>query len=226
VTPAIVACRYVIEKVRAGQGRRWLEGVRSPPLPCRSMVPEVRFVAERRMRGVPDEAARALVGWADGARHAVLLGTAPTPRELLALSAHGWRCVSLVDLEFVLHDLCHLEKFADPEHRDGQIGFFRLLERAMNDARWAAIEEGLDEAWTRERDHVMCDMNASPLFLWCGLRSRLAQACARASKPARLDLLIDLLQLPPDLARAVVSRYSSRVASYALARHFAAAGQT
>ena len=213
-----MACRYVIDRVRAAQGRRWLEGVRTPPLACRSMVPEVRFVAERRLRGVPVEAARALVGWADGARKAELWRTLPTPRELLALSARGWRCVSLVDLDFVLHDLCHLEKFSI-DH-EAQVGFFKTLELAMNDPRWAAIEDGLDEAWGGERDRVMCDMNASPLFLWCGLRSRLAQACARAGVPDRLDLLIEIMELPPELARTVVSRHSSRAASHALHRHF------
>ena len=187
------------------------------------MVPEVRFVAERRLRGVPVEAARALCGWADGTRKAELWPSMPTPRELLALSARGWRCVSLVDLNFVLHDLCHLEKFAVDHH--GQVGFFAELQRAMNDPRWAGIEAGLDAEWAHERDRVMCDMNASPIFLWCGLRSRLAQACERAGVPDRLDALIDVLQLPDELARAVVSRQSSRAASHALARHFAVIGE-
>jgi hypothetical protein len=147
----------------------------------------------------------------------------PTPRELLALSARGWRCVSLVDLNFVLHDLCHLEKFAVDHH--GQVGFFVELERAMNDPRWVEVEAGLDEEWDRERDRVMCDMNASPIFLWCGLRSRLAQACERAGVADRLDAVIEIMQLPPELARQVVSRQSSRMASHALARHFSEVGE-
>ena len=180
-------------------------------------------MAERRLRGVPDEAARALCGWADGTRKAELWPNMPTPRELLALSARGWRCVSLLDLNFVLHDLCHLEKFSIDHH--GQVGFFVQLERAMNDPRWARIEAGLDPEWSRELDRVMCDMNASPIFLWCGLRSRLEQACERAGVPDRLDALIEVLQLPGELAQSVVSRQSSRAASLALARHFADIGE-
>jgi hypothetical protein len=231
---AAIACRYVADRVRATCGHRWLEGVRHETLPCRSTVPEVRFFAERRLRGVPDDAAQALCGWADGARPAELRFDMPTARELLAMSARGRRCVSLLDreggLDFALHDLCHLEKFVDPDHHEGQVGFFALLEAAMARPGWAALEEGFDAEWARARDHVLCDMNASPLFLWCGLRCRVRQACVRSGlEPrARFERLLELVELNGPAVRAaaveVSSRHAARPASVVLAGHFAAIG--
>ena len=81
----------------------------------------------------------ALTAWADGERRVVLLRSQPSPREMLRLQARGWRCVSLLPegsdtgrhadvVDFAIHDLCHLEKFAAPEHHRAQVGFFALLD--------------------------------------------------------------------------------------------------
>src|SRR6185295_6332069 len=124
----------------------------------------------RRLSGVPEPAARALCGWVNGLRPAVRLYHAPPVREVLAMMAAGRRPVSLLDgekgLEFVLHDLCHLEKFADPAHNAGQVRLFRLLDQAAASARWDELQAGLDDDWRAHRDHVLADMNGSPVFLW------------------------------------------------------------
>jgi len=214
--------------VRAASGRRWLEGLRHPELPCRSTVPEVRLFAEQRLRGVAERAARALIGWADGRYEVELRFDVPTPAEVLAMSARGRRCVSLLDradgLAFALHDLCHLERFHEPAWRAGQIGFFARLEQAAADPRWTELCAELDAEWERELEHVMCDMNASSVFLWCGLRSRLEKACARKGHPfaPRLALLVDLLA-PTAEAWTVRSRRSPMDASRRLDAFFAAA---
>jgi hypothetical protein len=119
-----------------------------------------------------------------------LLACVPTPWEVLRWQARGQRCVSLVGpdaplgrhadpLAFAIHDLCHLEKFAAPEHHAGQVGFFRLVERAMSDATWPAFEAGFDELWRTERDYVIADMNGSPLFLFAALKMKLRMAVRR-----------------------------------------------
>ena len=224
----VLACRYVAGRVRAAAGRRWLEGLRHPSLPCRSTVPEVRLFAERRLRGVPEPAARALVGWGDGLYDGELRFDVPAPADVLALLARGRRCVSLLNradgLAFALHDLCHLERFYEPSWRAGQIGFFARLEAATLDSRWPALIAHLDAEWEQEFEHVMCDMNASSVFLWCGLRSRLEKACRRAGHPfaPRLALLVELVA-PTDDARAVRSRRSPIEASRRLDAFFAAA---
>jgi hypothetical protein len=112
---------------------------------------------------------------------------APSPRAVLALTARGRRPVSLLDgadgLAFALHDLCHLEKFADPAHHVAQVGLFALLDRAVDGPAWAALEAGLDADWRAHRDHVLADMNGSAVYLFVVLRAHLLEACARAQLP-------------------------------------------
>lgn len=233
LTRAALACRYVAERVRAASGERWVVGPVHPARPCRQVVPEVRLFAERRLRGVPEPAACALVGWADGQRPALLRFDAPPARELLALQARGRRCVSLLDgpggLDFALHDLCHLEKFTDPAQHREQVGYFALLDRALDQPGWRDVEAGLDEEWGRGRDAVLADMNGSPLFLHCALRSRLEQAAARAGVPSapRLGIVHALLGLDGPLAAAAAAMSSRKApgwAAEALLAHFRAAG--
>jgi hypothetical protein len=88
-------------------------------------------------------------------------------------------------LGFAVHDLCHLEKFADPAHHVGQVGFFAALERAAGDPAWAAVEAGLDARYADERDHVVADMNGSPVFLFVVLRNKVKLAVRRQVAAAR-----------------------------------------
>jgi hypothetical protein len=201
---------------------------------CRSAIPEVRLLAERRLRGLPASAASAVVAWADGERPAELWLTIPTPREVLALSARGRRCVSLLaradGLGFAIHDLCHLEKFVEPAHFLGQVGFFAALERALEHTDWAHLCTGFDHQFACDLEHVMADMNASPIFLFCGLRSRVASACARLGivEAPRFALLCQLLQLHGsvgELALIVRSRHAPRSAAVGLAGYFADLGR-
>src|SRR5262249_19871620 len=124
-----------------------------------------------------------------------------TPRALLAMQARGRRCVSLLEdadappgpraayggggLGFAVHDLCHLEKFSDPAHHVGQVGFFAAVERATIDPRWAEVERGFDARWADERDHVLADMNGSPVFLFVVLRNKVKLAARRRVAEAR-----------------------------------------
>jgi hypothetical protein len=203
-TDALAACRYLIERVKAQSGLRWRQGARRPALECASAEAAARLVAERRLCGVPEVCARALIGWVEGRRPAVGLTHAPAPREVLALTARGRRPVSLLDgkdgLSFVLHDLCHLEKFADAAHHAGQVGLFALLDRAVGGPEWAALEAGLDELWRAHRDHVLADMNGASVYLFVVLRARLLEACARSGvhPDERLRRLEALLGVAPD----------------------------
>jgi hypothetical protein len=203
---ALETCRYLIDRVRARAGRRWRQGARPLPLLCDSTAEEARLVAERRLSGVPEIAARALCGWVDGRRPAVRLHHAPAPRQLLAMAARGLRPVSLLDgdggLDFVLHDLCHLEKFADPAHHAGQVRLFALLDGAIDGPGWAEVEAGLDDAWRAHRDHVLADMNGSPVYLWLVLRARLQEACARAGVGDRVRQFAAVVGVPDGTDRA------------------------
>src|SRR5258706_15932358 len=94
---AELACVYVAERVRAAGGHRWDQGARKPAIAVASTAPAVRLFAERRLLGVVEPAARALVAWARGERDVVLLFDVPAARDVLALQARGQRCVSLLD---------------------------------------------------------------------------------------------------------------------------------
>src|SRR5262245_4824990 len=57
-----LACAYILDRVRARAGRRWLQAARNPPLPCASASPWVRLFAERELYRIPRAVHDALVG--------------------------------------------------------------------------------------------------------------------------------------------------------------------
>lgn len=261
ITSAEAACVYIEDRVRRASGHRWLQGALVPALalPASGAPPSVRLFAERRLHRVPSAAARALVAWARGERRVDLLFRVPSPREVLALQASGRRCVSLLSddaqaaphadgLAFAVHDLCHLEKFSDPEHYEGQIGFSALVDAAMGDPRWSRLEEGLDVVWAAERDHVIADMNGSPVFLLLALKSKLKIATRRRLSRERgeeraafgpmdaeerrawegaedaLLALLDLRGAVADAARVLSERGGAPEAEEALEKYFRGLG--
>jgi hypothetical protein len=183
------ACEFVVRGVERWAGHRAHQGARLPALPCRSNSPVVRFMAERRLYRVPVSVARALVSWSEGFP-VTLLTRVPSADELIDLQAKGERCVSLLSddseasphanaLDFAIHDLCHLDKFTDPEHHLGQVGFFITLRAARSHADWPAFESQFDEALRRDFAHVYADMNGSAVFLFAALKMRLKMAARR-----------------------------------------------
>jgi hypothetical protein len=263
---AELACAFVADRVRRRAGNRWLQGPRRPAIdPGPGAAEIVRVFAMRELYGVPRAAQDALVAWAAGARRVDLGFAMPSPRALLAMQARGRRCVSLLEddaappgpkaiyggggLGFVVHDLCHLEKFSDPEHHAGQVGFFAALDRALDDASFVAVEQGFDARWYDERDHVLADMNGSPVFLFVVLRNKVKIAVRRRIARERgrdigqgaldevearayddaVDRLLDALGLAPE-ARAAAAKLSAkydadRDAAEALGAWFRARGE-
>jgi hypothetical protein len=183
------ACEFVLTQVERRSGHRAFQGKRQPPLVCRSSSRLVRCLAEQRFHRVPVSVARALVAWGDGFP-VILLTRVPCAGELLEFQAKGRRCVSLLSddsesaphsnvLDFVLHDLCHLDKYADPEHHLGQVGFFAGLRRACARREWCAFDSKFDDAFRRDFAHVSADMNGSSVFLFAALKMKLKMAVRR-----------------------------------------------
>jgi hypothetical protein len=259
VCDAELAAAYVVTRVGARAGSRLLQGARRPGLRIDGKGPFLETLAATRVRGVSDPVARALVAWALGAAHVHLLFRVPLPIEVLGWQSRGERCVSLVaddvataphadGLAFALHDLCHLEKFIDPEHFTGQVGFFRAVHRALTDPRWSSFAGRFDDAFATDLEHVVADMNGSAVFLFAALKMKLKMAVRRrvaraAGREARgsgpldetesqayatdLRTLLALLGLEGELA-GVADRVSTRrdeeQAALHLLRHFEAAG--
>jgi hypothetical protein len=263
-TDAETTAAFLLERVRAARGSLWDEGrSRVPPPPGVPSGPALRVFAERRVRGVPEAVARGLLAWDRGQRPVDLLFEIPTARGVLERQARGRRCVCLLDdavarahgdprhpdgLTFVLHDLCHLEKFVAPEHHAGQVGFFRTVARALAAPAMAALERDLDDAWRAERDYVISDMNGSAIFLFAALKMKVNMAVRRrlwrersgpgpaptsgpldaderaAVEPA-LATLFEAMELPPDVragARAVSTRRDRPTEARRLLDHFEA----
>ncbi len=235
---AIAVAAFVARHAARRHGARWASGVRSPPFARDIADPALEPFAAQRLFQIEDAVPRAILAWAAGKRRAVLLHRRPPPREVLALQGRGWRCVSLLadgtdtsphadPLDFVIHDLCHLEKYVAPEHHVAQAGLFSLLDTALDDPRWTELESRLDPEWPADRDRVLADMNGHALFLFVALKRKLWLAWERAHpretretsgasnalEPSgareALETLFDLLQLDGaarDAARAIGAR--------------------
>lgn len=235
---------YVLSRVRRTAPRTWRQAPRSPPLreaPERSSLREssLREFAEHRIFGVSELAVRGLFFIDEG--FPVRVSEAPfSAEDVLVLQACGLRCVSLLPvgerapephrdgLEFVLHDLCHVAKFADPRHHDEQVGFFRSVERASAREAWRAAERDLDAQWHADRLHVSADMNGSSVFLFVCLKAKLRLAASRIEKraPAFEELFerwldsMDLTGAVRDAAREISGRSDAPAAAEILADHF------
>jgi hypothetical protein len=242
VTAAETTAAFLLARVRATRGALWDEGCGRVAAPALPSGPALRTFAERRVRGVPEPVVRGLFAWDRGERPVDLLFEVPSARRVLALQARGRRCVCLVDdaaarahgdprhpdgLTFALHDLCHLEKFVAPEHHAGQIGFFRLVERALAADAMIALDRDLDDSWRADRDYVIADMNGSAVFLFAALKMKLKLAVGRRRAPFEpaLDVLLAAMDLPDDVreaARAVQPRRDRPTDARRLLAHFEA----
>lgn len=206
--PGRLACVFVARGALRLAGKRWLQGRRRPALAWTRDVPEVRLLAERQVFRVEAQVAACLLHWAHGRRKLVALFGVPTARQVLAWQAQGMRCVSLLPdgsatglqtstLEFALHDLCHAEKFFDPAHHVGQVGWSAALDAALDRPEWQIMTRGFDDTWPAELDHAAADMNGSPLFLFSALRRKVELATMRAGRErmqAR-EALLDALHM-------------------------------
>ena len=230
---------FVLAAVQKQAGTRWNQGPRQVPFEVYSQCNEaLSIIGQRRLFGVSEPAAFAICAWHRGERPVHLISRIPSAREMLRVQARGERYVSMLPdheaaahgdprhpdgLSFALHDLCHLEKFVDPEHHAGQVGFFVSLDQALSKAGWLDLEAGFDSRWHADRDYVFADMNGSALFLFAALKMKLKMAVRRqvaaseglvqpergpltplerAAYEPRRDLLLSLLGMPDDVASA------------------------
>jgi hypothetical protein len=169
----------------------------------------LKFLTRERVRCVPRRALRGLFTWASGFS-VELRRDVPTASEVLALQAVGRRCVSLLPegvspaphesgLDFLIHDLCHLEKFADPAHHEEQVGFFATLRALGDEAGYLELEALLDATFVEDRERLAADVNGSAVYLFALFKMKLKMAARRrtarlAGVPARVSGPLDVAE--------------------------------
>jgi hypothetical protein len=187
--------RYVLEHVRARSPYTWRQAPRAPGVSVANELeadaPHLALFRAFHIEGISELATGGLALVARGFP-VLVTEAAILPEELLALQARGARCVTLVPngapapaphddgLDFVLHDLCHLAKFADAEHYTAQVGLFATLARAFAAPGWRSTESRLDATWSADRAAVSADMNGSCVYLLAVLKMRLKMAARRS----------------------------------------------
>ena len=190
-----LSSEFLVSEVRRAWPWHWKQGARRPPLISGSDAPAVRLVTDFRIKGVSEDAARGVAVWSRGLE-VVLFDRVPLPLEVLRLQAVGARCASLLSegaataphaspLLFLLHDLCHVGKFADPRYYREQVGFFATFASVLESPGWRALEAELDAEWIAARDQVICDMNGSSIFLFAAFKMKLKMAARRKVARAR-----------------------------------------
>ena len=237
-----ITAAFLVDRVKRRRGRLWDEGARrSAFITAAPAGSALHLLATRRVRGISEAVVRGVLAWDAGLRPADRLDVVPTAHEILSRQARGRRCVSLVSdeiaaahgdprhidgLSFVLHDLEHLEKFVEPAHYIGQIGFFKAVRRALMDPLFVALESSWDAAWRADRNYIISDMNGSAIFLFSVLKMKVKMAVRRqlartegrisyargplddseraAALPA-LEVMVDALGLPERARRAALA---------------------
>ena len=89
-------------------------------------------------------------------------------------------------------DRIYLEKFVTPEHHAGQVGFFRIVQRALEAPAMRALDDALDDTWRADRDYIIADMNGSAVFLFSILKMRVGMAGPRTALGDAIGLGVNL----------------------------------
>lgn len=152
-----------------------------------SKINLIDFINICKIKAVPESCNRSLSFIANNYYPLRISEVIPSPKELLQLQISGQRVITLNEdcelwptnyysgrdfLGFIMHDLIHADHFfLDPEHRDGQLGFFRFIENILEDTM-------LNELLFRESfktgfEYIISDMNSHPVHLFQTLHALL-----------------------------------------------------
>jgi hypothetical protein len=148
------------------------------------------FLNAHRIKALPESCFRSLCYIRTGRYPLRLSSGVVSPFELLQIQFRGERIVSMDEdfsawperlysgrdyLGFVIHDLIHADHFFyEPQHRDGQLGFYKFVNSFINDESLAGLLTEKPTAAFREGfEYIISDMNSHPLHLFQTLHSLL-----------------------------------------------------
>ena len=161
--------------------------VRIPPK-LRESMNLFEFLVGHRVKALPESCYRSLCFMTSGRYPLRLSSGVVSPFELLQIQLRGQRIVSMDEdfrewpsrlysgrdyLGFILHDLIHADHFFyEPQHRDGQLGFYRFVNSFISVSR--DLSDLLSIETFREGfEYIISDMNSHPLHLFQTLHSLL-----------------------------------------------------
>jgi hypothetical protein len=140
-----------------------------------------------RIKALPESCFRSLCYMTSGRYPLRLTSGVVSPFDLLQIQLRGERIVSIDEdfsqwpsreysgrdyLGFVLHDLIHADHFFfEPQHRDGQLGFYKFVNSFISSSRLQALLEGSE--FRTGFEYIISDMNSHPLHLFQTLHSLL-----------------------------------------------------
>ena len=157
----------------------------------RSLDPQTdlyEFISFHKIKALPESALPSLAAIANLTYPVIITAEVPTPVELLTLQISGQRIISLNEntdewpttlysgrdfLGFLIHDLLHAEHFfANPAHRDGQLGVYKFIQHTLTDPGLQTLMNS-SEKFREGFEYIISDMNSHPLHLLQTLHSLL-----------------------------------------------------
>lgn len=194
----------------------------------------IDFINVCKIKAFPESCNRSLCFIANKKYPLIITEKTPSPKELLKIQISGQRVITINEdcelwptnyysgrdfLGFILHDLIHADHFfLDPEHRDGQLGFFHFIENILNDEILNKLL--FLDSFKTGFEYIISDMNSHPVHLFQTLHAllfteskndKLAQICwenwIRKSDLSETDsrpiLLVNSTFFNSDYARAI-----------------------
>ncbi len=160
--------------------------VKIPPKLPRDMN-LLEFINVCKIKAFPESCNRSLCFITDQTYPVIISETIPTPQQLLKIQISGKRIITINEdcenwptnyysdrdfLGFVMHDLIHADHFfSDPEHRDGQLGFFRFIEKILSDDELNKLL--FRNSFRTGFEYIISDMNSHPVHLFQTLHALL-----------------------------------------------------
>lgn len=178
----------------------------------------IDFINICKIKAFPESCNRSLCFIANERYPLIITKKIPTPQELLQLQINGKRIITINEdhnswpnnlysgrdfLGFVLHDLIHADHFFyNPQHRDGQLGFFKFIQNMLSDEGLTLLLQA--EPFKTGFEYIISDMNSHPVHLFQTLKALLVTEIKNDSLAKRYwTLWISKSKLSPTEALAI-----------------------
>jgi hypothetical protein len=149
----------------------------------------IYFLSETKIKPLPDSCLKALCLISDFTYPVKVIYEIPEPEKLLSYQLQSERIISFNEsfekwpheiyggrdfLSFMIHDLIHADHFfSNNNHRDGQLGFYRCIQKILTDPSLTRLLQNKD--FKAGFEYIISDMNSHPVHLFKTLQARVKQ---------------------------------------------------